>query len=1027
MEHRDFYNRLSESVKEDLNYLKSIPIQEWQTKLELLLSESSNPERVIVAFTQFLKNVPAPIETYIAKYLETPKYLRFFERIFSQSPFLTDTLIKHPDYADEILLSPHLSRALTKDEWLLYLGWDSTLLTSNSDIINYLQNNQFISANNWNLRKIMIYLRQCHKKALLRITTRDIVEHNEVKSIAEDLSNLADAHLELCFHLVLAYLTQSYGIPIKYSDEKKEGIPSRFVILGLGKLGGRELNFSSDIDLLFIYDDDGETSGGLKGQITNREFYCKLGEQIIKFLSEHTEEGQIYRVDMRLRPYGKVGALAETLANSVEYYYQYGRAWERQALVKCRPCAGDLDLGDEFIVTMRPFVFPKFFDDKTLEDIHQTKLMVEKQVAEQGQTDYEVKLGRGGIRDIEFTVQLLQLLNGGRKPELRITNTIEAIHKLMENNYLKPFDAETLITNYCFLREIEHRLQIEYGTQKHALPQNAEELDEFARRLGYTSGESFWRVYKDKTREVRVILEQFVAVKASGNLWVYDLVSLQTEGKEGIEKLKEFGFKDVTEAKDIFRKLANGSEGTPYPLHVRENFINIVPYLCEELRKTLSPDIALEQFYSQLSRMRFPGIVYELFKENHNLCSFFVTLTTRAPALADVWIKEPSSIEVLLREELIGQKVDANYLTFSLQELKRSVFPESSHYRLKDSEWLRIALGDLLGKFAIDEVCEQLTLLAEIILEDIVVEAQQETRQKYGVSTIPFVVIGLGKIGGREMTFGSDLDLIFVYDDEHINSVEKSEDMLISPSEYFADVSSRIIKKLKEPTRFGILYDIDARLRPYGSKGVLAISLSQFKDYYENEADIWEKMALMKARVIIKHGHINKDIYQMLTKLAFYFPVSIEDLQKSEDIRQKMVQQTSTNNLKKSEGGTAELEYIVRWWQRMKVEKFPELATPSVINALNILINVAPEHLQKWQFLKKTFGIYLQILNRYRLFTGVRSSTLSEQALSSLPQLLPELQFTPTPSEYLINLKTEVHQFYLETMQTVQNWIELRN
>ncbi|MCA1900691.1 MAG: hypothetical protein LDL53_00495, partial [Candidatus Hydrogenedens sp.] len=191
MEHRDFYNRLSESVKEDLNYLKSIPIQEWQTKLELLLSESSNPERVIVAFTQFLKNVPAPIETYIAKYLETPKYLRFFERIFSQSPFLTDTLIKHPDYADEILLSPHLSRALTKDEWLLYLGWDSTLLTSNSDIINYLQNNQFISANNWNLRKIMIYLRQCHKKALLRITTRDIVEHNEVKSIAEDLSNLA--------------------------------------------------------------------------------------------------------------------------------------------------------------------------------------------------------------------------------------------------------------------------------------------------------------------------------------------------------------------------------------------------------------------------------------------------------------------------------------------------------------------------------------------------------------------------------------------------------------------------------------------------------------------------------------------------------------------------------------------------------------------------------------------------------------------------------------------------------------------
>ncbi len=1028
MENLNIYNRLSESVREDWYYLVSIPFPEWQEKLNRILNETSNPERVIVAFTQYLKSLPLPIENYIRKYLQTPKYLRFFERIFSQSPFLTDTLLKNPEFADEILTSPNLSRPLTKQEWLHFLGWEFSTHTSPSEITHFLQNNSLTDGNDWNLKKIMLHFRKLHKKALLRIVTRDIVEHKEVKSIAEDLSNLADAHLELCFLLLFVYLQQKYGTPIKYSNDEHEKLPSRFVILGLGKLGGRELNFSSDIDLLFVYDGDGDTRGGSRGQITNREFFCKLGEQLIKFLSEHTEEGQIYRVDMRLRPYGKVGSLAESLVNSVEYYYQYGRAWERQALVKCRPCAGDIELGNEFLEMMRPFVFPKFFDDKTLEDVHQTKLMVEKQVAEQGQTHYEVKLGRGGIRDIEFTVQLLQLLNGGRKPELRITNTIEVIYQLMENNYLKPFDAETLIRNYCFLREVEHRLQIEYGTQKHALPQNSEELEEFARRLGYATGDAFWHVYRDKTQEVRDILEQFVAVKASGNLWVYDLVSYQSEGKDGLEKLNEFGFTDIQKAREIFCRLANGPEDTPHSLHVRENFIEIIPYLCEAFKKTNSPDTALEQFYSQLSRLKFPGVIYSFLKENHNLCSFFVTLTTRAPALADIWIKEPGIIEVFLQSELIGQKVDEEYLKMSLQELKKSAFPESAHYRLKDSEWLRIALGDLLGKFTIEEVCDQLTLLAEVILKDITEESLAETKQKYGSLPLPFVVIGLGKIGGEEMTFGSDLDLIFVYDDEHpFPPFEKDDYTQISPSEYFADVSSRIIKKLKEPTRFGILYDIDARLRPYGSKGVLAINLTQLKEYYEHEADIWEKMALMKARVIAEQKVTEKHIGYLIKKLAFYFPVTESDVQKSEDIRLKMIQQTISNNLKKSEGGTAELEYIVRWYQRMHVEQCPELATPSVVNALNILIKILPDHVQKWQFLIKTFGIFLQILNRYRLFTGVRSSTLSEETLMILPQLLPEIDFSPTPKEYLNNIKKEVHQIYIETLQSVKDWVSSMN
>ena len=343
---------------------------------------------------------------------------------------------------------------------------------------------------------------------------------------------------------------------------------------------------------------------------------------------------------------------------------------------------------------------------------------------------------------------------------------------------------------------------------------------------------------------------------------------------------------------------------------------------------------------------------------------------------------------------------------------------------MKDSEWLRIALGDLLGKFTIEEVCEQLTLLAEVILQDIVDESLAEVGKKYGKPSLPFAILGLGKIGGGEMTFGSDLDLIFVMDDTCPNDSTEKHDDPISPVEYFTDVSSRVIKRLKEPTNFGILYDIDTRLRPYGSKGILVISLTQLKDYYEHTADIWEKMALMKARVVAENGTFTANLQETIKNLSFYCLVSTEDVQRSEDIRMKMVRQTNSNNLKKSEGGMAELEYAVRWWQHMKVKQCPQLATPSVIKALNILNELYPEQSQQWTFLKETFDIYIKILNRHRLFTGIRSSTLSEQTLQFLPHLLPEMDLSPSPIEFLNNTKNKVHQFYVKTLQTVEQWLK---
>jgi len=315
----------------------------------------------------------------------------------------------------------------------------------------------------------------------LRIAVRDIFVHGSLGSLVEDMSNLADAMVTVAYECAYREISARYGVP----QSEQGGKEAVFTVLGMGKLAGRELNFSSDIDLIFLYSHDGQTSGGTSGTTSNVDFFRRVGERVIKMLHEQTAEGHVFRVDMRLRPYGRAGALAISIDSAIAYYERAGQAWERQALIKTRPIAGDLALGEEFIERTRPFTYPRYFDDETLEDIRNTKQQMEARVGDRGETSREVKLGRGGIRDIEFTVQVLQLLNGGRIPELRSPNTLDTIAVLGEHGILRPLDAAALKSNYLFLRQVEHRLQIEGSQQRHTLPKDPGELNYFARRMGY--------------------------------------------------------------------------------------------------------------------------------------------------------------------------------------------------------------------------------------------------------------------------------------------------------------------------------------------------------------------------------------------------------------------------------------------------------------------------------------------------------------------------------------------------------------
>ncbi len=967
------------------------------THLATALNDNAAPMKALVGLQRFREHCP---ETVWGKALATPTLLHMLTTIFSQSPMLTDILCRSPHYAELLWEQGHLERALSKEELIEDLHKNFT--DPDSDV-----------SPTENFASCCHTLRLFRQKAILRIGIREIVHYAPIPSIAADLANLADACLELALEAAQKELTTRFGAPM--TDDKTT--PSTFVIMAMGKLGGRELNFSSDVDLLFFYSHDGNTLGGSSGTITNHEFFRKVGEYVIKAMSEPSPDGFIFRVDMRLRPYGRTGALAVPMPGAVEYYAEFGRAWERQALIKARPCAGDIALGELFIKRMRPFVFPKYFDDAILEDIRRTKAQTEAMIAKRGETEREVKLGRGGIRDIEFTVQMLQLLNGGRLPKLRTKNTLRALEQLEKQAKLTPFEANALARHYVFLRQIEHRIQIEDGRQCHALPESTEQLDELSRRLGYTDHEAFMRVYRERARETRNILERFLAVKGAGQLWITALLDPQSQEDIGVQKLAEMGFTAPEQARQELLSLANGPEIRPFSRSVRDQFVAITPFLLNEISNFRYPDALLLRFARILGKLSAPTVLYELLHHNPVLTHFLVTLTANSEYLCSLLMREPALLDTLSSVQNLDRVSTRHSLEDELHNLQHAYDPDAALYRLKDGEMLRIAMRELVRNRSVAEVGDELTLLAEVILREALRQGQEKVVQRYGDTDVPFAILGLGKLGGWEMGYGSDLDLIFVYDGDIKMPPQ------LSPVEYFAAVASQTLRILKEPTRYGRLYDIDARLRPDGNKGMLAISHHRLQQYYHEEAQPWERFALMKARAVAGDRTFALRMEQIAKKTAFSCPTDRSALEHNESLRRQMAQKAGPLDLKTYDGGIAEIEFIVRYLQLQHVAELPHLQRGDVFGALDILYENELVDRESYRTLRHNYGALRRILNRIRMQDGGHSTKLPGNPGDRI-DLADRLSITAELLEYVDQLRQEVHTLYDATVRTLSENIK---
>ncbi len=960
-----------------------------EDNLAAALEESPDPDITLVRLERFLAASHTPhldLELMAA----APHYARLVTTVLGQSHFLTDIVCRNPEYTMYLWEDADLAQTRTRED----------LVREARSIVDLFDTFESRSE----------ALRRFRRREILRIAARDVVAHCHVAAVADDLSNFADAVCEAALRCARLELEPRFGKPM-VSGTRDE---ANFVAIGMGKLGARELNFSSDIDLIFLFDESGETSGGSSSALTNSEYFQKLGERLIKVLAEQTSEGMIFRVDMRLRPHGRMGPLAVDVDSAIHYFENEGHAWERQALIKARPVAGDLDLGGRFVERTRPFVFPKYFDDETLEDIRNGKRQMEAQIAQRGETEIEVKLGRGGIRDIEFTVQMLQLLNGGRVPELRVPPTLRAIKALGEQNLLRPLDAQTLASNYVFLRQVEHRLQIEGSLQRHCLPSVSAERDLFARKLGYANGASFMTDYSDRATATRQILDQFLASEGSGNLWITDLLNPHSDGEAGKAGLRALGFVAIDAARAELLSLYGGPRERPHSLHVRQQFLKMAPHLLKALSKAVEPDATLNRFAQIVSNLRAPSVIYDTLLMNPELSGHLVALVENSEFLSNLLIRDPGLFETFGRSSALEHASSREELDDQLDGLLRAYDRDAAPYRLHTGETLRIGMRDIILDVDVMSIGRELTLLAEVCLDYAIAKAREKVVERYGETKAGFAVLALGKFAGHELGYGSDLDLIFVY--ESGVSIESGA----SPIEYFTAIASNVIRILKEPTKYGQLYDVDARLRPDGGKGSLVVTDAHMNEYYRNQAQAWERLALLKIRAVGGDAEFAARIEQQALDLAYSLSLTREHVDNIDDIRKKIVAAASPLSLKKSEGGIAELEFALRLLQIKHAQKSPGVRQREVLEALEALALERAITDEDATSLRETYILFRRIENRLRVQHGRSTSQLpSDEAERA--RLASRLSLEGDLAELAARHKGLVHSFYQAVLARIHS------
>ncbi len=856
--------------------------------------------------------------------------------VWACSDWLAEQCIRYPQMLDDVLRSGDLLRAYLPGEYR------NKCMAALSNI----NNEHALSA----------ALRHAARREKVRIAWRDLAGWADLDETLRELSWLADACLESALQRLHEWLCVEQG-----TARNSDGTPQHLVVLGMGKLGGGELNFSSDIDLIFTYPDDGQTDG--PRHLSNQEYFTRLGQRLINAMSDITAEGFVFRVDMRLRPYGESGPLAVSFDALEEYYQTHGREWERYALIKARAVAGNVAAGGQALQRLRPFVYRRYLDYGAFEALREMKEMIRREVGRKG-LHGNIKLGPGGIREIEFIGQAFQLIRGGREPALQSRQILHTLEQLAQRGHLPHYVSHNLREAYIFLRRAENRLQELADQQTHSLPVDPMPRAQLALAMNYAGDgdgwDSFLRALDQHTKRVQECFDQvFAAPQTDHSSTASDTLDLRTLWQGNLTEIQAqsvlatMGFDDPAEAWRLCTRLREGHTYRALSNQGRIRMDRLMPLLLGAISATSHPVATLLRLIELLEAIARRTAYLALLAENPLALSQLVKLCAASPWLTRLLARQPVLLDELLDPRTLYAPLKRSALERDLANRLNAMASEGTDADLeqqmevlrqfKQAAVLHVAAADVAGAMPLMVVSDHLTDIAEVVLTQALWLAWNHLTARHGVPQYTldgvthnagFAIIGYGKLGGIELGYGSDLDLVFLHDSEgdqqhssgqQSNGQQPNGQKVIDNAVFFARLGQRIIHILNAQTPSGTLYEVDMRLRPSGASGLLVSSLTAFADYQRTQARTWEHQALVRARVVAGSAAMATSFnilrHEILTRRRDQVILRREVREMRERMRTELglrhtgqaLEHAGYFDLKQQEGGIADIEFMVQY------------------------------------------------------------------------------------------------------------------
>jgi [glutamine synthetase] adenylyltransferase / [glutamine synthetase]-adenylyl-L-tyrosine phosphorylase len=801
---------------------------------------------------------------------------------------------------------------------------------------------------------LSVVIRKIRTREMVRIAFRDLAGWSDLSETMSDLSAFADACLEISLTLLYQWLCKEYGTPTG-----SDGAAHQLIVIGLGKLGGRELNFSSDIDLMFAFPGSGYAEV-LGKSITNEEFFTRLCRRLVEVIGKNMADGFVFRVDTRLRPYGDSGPIAMSF-DAMEQYYQYqGREWERYAFIKARIVAGDKKKGRSLLERLRPFVYRRYLDYGTFESLREMKQKIEIEVTRQGMEE-NIKLGSGGIREVEFFGQIFQLIRGGVNADYQKRSILDILQVMTKDNCVPKEVCDQLTDAYVFLRNVENRLQMATDLQTHSLPDKASHRGRLAFSMGFVDWQPFIEALNVHMRNVHHHFQQLLEtddledladdqLKLANDVWLH-----LSDTAVCLQLIESMGFHEPAQVMAILENYKKITESHDVSPQGRNRLNRLAPHILKASLLSENSVLVLKRIFELIKSVRRRSCYMALLVENTDALTHLVQLGSASPWIISFLSRHPLLLDELLDSRSLYAPLGKEDLTKELQQ-RFDRLPDSDLESQMDDvrifkqiNMLRISAADVGGLLPLMKVSDQLTFLAETILDRVLEVSWAQMVDKYGhpsgdIDPVQkgFGIIAYGKLGGLELGYGSDLDLVFLHTGS--KGITKGGQLAsVDNAQFYMRLGQRIIHFLTTMTQTGKLYEADMRLRPSGSAGILVSHIDAFEDYQLNRAWIWEHQALIKARSVSGDVGVGERFLK-IRETVLSISRDKKKLRKAIlDMREKMrvahgKSKAGVFDLKHDAGGIIDIEFLVQFLILLNASRFSELLKwTDVVRQLNSL------------------------------------------------------------------------------------------